>query len=450
MANVLFLSADVVAGSMAGPGIRYWELANALSAYHDVTLAVPNRDLPAPMSCEVVSYAEQPLESLMRGRDVLITQTISPILARLSRRQRTRIALDAYDPALLEVLEHARHLSLEEQRRLAEVQLAQLRLGLRLADMVICASEKQRDLLVGALMLAGRVSADAYRRDPSLRSLLAVVPFGIQDREPQRTGPGFRDRLGIAPTDTVLLWGGGIWNWFDPLTLIRAVAAVSQTRDDIKLVFMGLRHPNDNVPEMAMGARAIALARELNLDGRSVFFNEGWVPYQERQNHLLDASLGVSAHLDHLETRFAFRTRILDYFWAGLPVICTVGDALGELVDRRGLGMTVGYQDVGGWADAIVRLADDERLRGQAVGNVRAVREEYRWSRVAARLREAIDRVLDQPRDANPIGAADLAVGAVTSLAVVRAQLQEKGTRETARWLSRQTRAFVGGGRVRR
>ena len=51
-----------------------------------------------------------------------------------------------------------------------------------------------------------------------------------------------------------------------------------------------------------------------------------------------EADLGVSAHRDHLEARYAHRTRLLDYLWAGLPVVATRGDALAELVDRERLG----------------------------------------------------------------------------------------------------------------
>ena len=47
-----------------------------------------------------------------------------------------------------------------------------------------------------------------------------------------------------------------------------------------------------------------------------MFFNEDWVAYDDRQNYLLEADVGVSTHLDHVETEFSFRTRILDYLWA--------------------------------------------------------------------------------------------------------------------------------------
>ena len=59
-----------------------------------------------------------------------------------------------------------------------------------------------------------------------------------------------------------------------------------------------------------------------------------WVPYDERADFLLDADLGVSTHLEHIETAYSFRTRVLDYWWAGLPVVATDGDTFAP--DRAG------------------------------------------------------------------------------------------------------------------
>ena len=140
----------------------------------------------------------------------------------------------------------------------------------------------------------------------------------------------------------MLLWPGGIWNWFDPLTVIDAVAELARRRDDVRLFFLGLRHPNPHVAGDGSGAAGRRTCRgSSDCADRVVFFNEDWVPYEQRGAYLLEADLGVSAHFDDLESRFAFRTRLLDCFWAGLPVVTTSGDSLGDLVERRGLGRTV-------------------------------------------------------------------------------------------------------------
>ena len=57
---------------------------------------------------------------------------------------------------------------------------------------------------------------------------------------------------------------------------------------------------------------------------------------RKRADWLLEADCAISTHEDHLETRFAFRTRLLDCFWSALPVVCTGGDELADLVEREG------------------------------------------------------------------------------------------------------------------
>ena len=76
-------------------------------------------------------------------------------------------------------------------------------------------------------------------------------------------------------------------------------------------------------------------------------------PTCERIDWLADSAVGVSLHHRHLETEFAFRTRILDYLWAGLPVICSEGDSWSAVVEAHDLGRVVGSGDVVGVARAL-------------------------------------------------------------------------------------------------
>ena len=62
-------------------------------------------------------------------------------------------------------------------------------------------------------------------------------------------------------------------------------------------------------------------------------------------HNLLEADVGVSTHFEHVETAFSYRTRILDYLWAGLPIIATQGDSLSRLVNQHDLGITVPAED---------------------------------------------------------------------------------------------------------
>ena len=124
-----------------------------------------------------------------------------------------------------------------------------------------------------------------------------------------------------------MLWNGGLWPWLDPETAIRAVGALAERRPGVRLVFMGAAQ---QLPAQRTAERAQALAAELGLLDRVVFFNDEWVPYEQRADWLLEADCALSTHEDHLETRFAFRTRVLDCFWARLPIVCTGGDDLAD------------------------------------------------------------------------------------------------------------------------
>jgi hypothetical protein len=145
---------------------------------------------------------------------------------------------------------------------------------------------------------------------------------------------------------------------------------------------MGLRHPNPAVLEMQMAVDARHLADSLGVTNTQVFFNDGWVPYDERQNYLLEADIGVSTHLQHLESAYSFRTRILDYIWAALPIVATEGDALSGLIERETLGITVPAGDVTKLEDALTRVLDDQTLAAACRANLACVRPDYTWSQV--------------------------------------------------------------------
>ena len=131
-------------------------------------------------------------------------------------------------------------------------------------------------------------------------------------------------------------------------------------------------------------------------------FNRGWVPYAERQDYLLEADVGVSAHHDHLEARFSFRTRVLDHVWAGLPSVVSSGDAIGELVRRRGLGEAVAPGDDEAFAAACAALLDDRAHYDEVAGRVGELAPSLRWSAVAEPLVRFCVEHADRPRGAPP------------------------------------------------
>jgi glycosyltransferase involved in cell wall biosynthesis len=237
----------------------------------------------------------------------------------------------------------------------------------------MCASEKQRDLWLGFLLAERQIVPDVYDRDPSLRGRIDVVPFGVPGEPAVRRGPGPR-----RGDEELVLWNGGIWNWLDAPTAIRAVERLSHDRPRVRLVFMG-------ASGAGQAARATAEARALAAPlGERVHFHDAWVPYEDRAGWLLDADCAISTHQDHLETRFAFRTRLLDCIWAGLPIVCTEGDELAERVRRDDLGRAVAAGDVDAAATALADVLD--RGRAAFAPALESARAELAWERAAAPL----------------------------------------------------------------
>jgi glycosyltransferase involved in cell wall biosynthesis len=189
---------------------------------------------------------------------------------------------------------------------------------------------------------------------------------------------------GIGPDDKVVLWGGGVYNWLDPISLLRAVARLSRRVPELRMVFIGMRHPNPDIPAMRVAAELQELSGSLGLTGKHVFFNAGWVPYGQRADFLLDADLAVSTHLDHIETRYSFRSRVLDYLWAGLPMVLTEGDVLAEEISNACLGATVPAGDDRALEDALGQvLADPPPAERFA-----AVAQRHTWDHAARPLLE--------------------------------------------------------------
>jgi glycosyltransferase involved in cell wall biosynthesis len=406
MSRVLVVSQDYVRRAMAGPAIRSFELAHQLHLCgNEVTLATPVSTDIGRQPFPVVTYDDvEPngLRHVAPGQDVVIGMgwvfAHSPVL----RESGASLVADLYDPFHLENLAAMTLDQTPGKFADWEFVLGVLIEQIRVGDFFLCASERQRDLWIGAMSIANRINPATYEQDPSLRRLIDVVPFGLPDAPPARTAsPAMRGVVpGIGHDDFVLFWGGGIYNWFDPLTLIEAVSRVAKRRPEVRLFFLSTGHPNPHIPEMDMVRRARELAAALDMTDRHVFFNEAWVPYERRADWLLESDVGVTTHVDHAETRYSFRTRVLDYFWAGLPIICTAGDSLADLVDREDLGFAVPEQDPAALADAIGQLAGDPEGRLRRAERVREVARGMSWSRAIEPLARFCAR---------PARAADLA-----------------------------------------
>ncbi|MBC7519310.1 MAG: glycosyltransferase [Microbacteriaceae bacterium] len=390
--RILVITGDPIGEKMAGPAIRAFNIAKLLAIEHEVRLISSTRASISSPDFEIAQVSHHRPSSIdehEKWADVIVVQghgiALFPSIANTGKI----LVVDIYDPLHLEQLEQGRHQTMD----LWDAQVADatddLNRQLTLGDFFLCASDRQRSFWLGQLAAVGRVNPYTYAQNNDLDQLIAIAPFGIPAEAPVRTRAALRGVVpGIGADDKIVIWGGGIYNWFDPESLIEAIGELSQRHPDLRLFFMGTQHPNPNVPEMAASVRSRELSDRLGLTGTVVFFNDTWVDFDDRQNYLLDADLGVSTHFQHVETTFSFRTRILDYLWAGLPIVSTAGDSFGDLVAAEKLGAAVPQSDVAALVTAIEVLLYDPAVAAAARTAVARVREQFYWERAMAPLVE--------------------------------------------------------------
>ncbi len=386
--RILILAGAAYGERMSSPGIRAHHMARVLAEQvpgASVTLAVASDSAQGKIEnapCRLVYYTKLTVIREIATHDIIIA-TGFPSYALFFFPWKTFV-LDFFTQYLLEWTEASkddpgftrlrRGAWLSQSRKLLNIQLT-------FADFVLAASERQRDAHLGSMVSLGLVTPRSHTKDPSLRKLIGVAPHGVRPDPLEHTKHVVKGQYaGIKETDKLILWNGGILGWYDPATLISALAKLSRERDDLKLLFLGASYPG--LHNLGLGGRfqeAVALSRELGLYNRSVFFDVGWVPYEEMKNYTLEADLSVCTYFEGLETNFSLRTRFLDVFWAEVPLICTKGDVLAESVEEHRLGLTVKERDVPGLAGAIRRLLDDREFYEECKRNIHAIKHCMTW-----------------------------------------------------------------------
>lgn len=386
--RLLIISHDVIDEKMAGPGMRYLEMGKALSGDLQVTIAVPAETKLVLPEVDLKAYRDdhpEYLKNLVDKCDVLLISSFLAERFPFLSNTNARIVVDFYDPFVLENLHYYFDEPPENQHYLNQQSVEITNKLARIGDFFICGNERQRDYWLGVLTANGRVNPENYRLDPELRSLIDVVGIGHPERPP-KPGNFLRDIHPHVPEEAkIVLWGGGIWNWLDPLTLIRAWPQVLDRIPLARLVFLGSRHPNPQIPGHEMARKAMILAEEIGEKDKSILFID-WISYQDRESLLSEADIGVTLHPIHVETRYSIRTRMMDYFWAKLPVIVTEGDITSEWVQEYQLGEVVPPFDPDAVARAMVSiLGRSKDSWAPAFDNFQEI---MTWKNVVAPLRK--------------------------------------------------------------
>jgi hypothetical protein len=87
----------------------------------------------------------------------------------------------------------------------------------------------------------------------------------------------------------------------------------------------------------------------------------------------------------HVETRYSIRTRVLDYLWAGLPVLVSDGDITSVWVRQYQIGAVVPPLDVNAIAEALISILNQPKKAWQPA--FAPLAQIFAWSRVVEPLK---------------------------------------------------------------
>jgi hypothetical protein len=301
----------------------------------------------------------------------------------LSQRDDLPLVVDLYDPFLVENLHYHRDLGLTPFSTDHDTWRLQMGRG----DFFLCSSEEQRLYYLGWLSALGRVNPLSLEDDPKLRRLIVELPFGV----PEAELPAKPERADVLPgvdIDAPVLYFGGIYDWYDPLTVLDAMPALLERDPRTVLVFV--EHPHPDLTPLTVAGRIRREAERRGWLGSSVRF-EQWRPYDRRFEVAQAADVAVVTHRAGLETDLSLRTRLVDLLWLGLPTVVTEGGTMARVVAESGAGEVVPEGAPAAVAAAVATLLDNPQQRESAADAGRKWAADRRWSLVAKPLLEFAD-----------------------------------------------------------
>lgn len=380
--RIALVSSEPIRPRMAGIGIRYFELARRL-AERGLGVRLVSPAEPGEMEIpgvEVRRFERGKLAEILDGCSAAVAQgqLANDVVLELPRLP---VAIDLYDPWLVENLSYAETLGLDPYRNDHATWVLQMSRG----DFFLCSSEEQRTFYLGFLAALGRVNPERLERDPDLETLIAPVPFGVPDELPPHR-PVLPPR---EPGERRLLFGG-LYDWYDPWTLLDALQRLEIPDWTLLLI----RNPNaEGTPQRLLG-QVEARCRQLGWWGSRVKTLD-WVPAERRYDLLRDVDLLVAPHRPSLETRLSLRTRFLDALAAGCPVITSEGGTMSRLLREHRAGWVALPGDAGALAGLLREvLTADERTLSEYRQGARELLRAFTWDRAL----EPLLRFCREPR----------------------------------------------------
>ena len=248
------------------------------------------------------------------------------------------------------------------------------RLAYRRATHIVALSPGMKDGIVAAGVPAEKVTVIPNASDVELF------------RVPPEVGTKFRVEQGDLGRRPWVVYTGtfGRVNRVD--WAVRLAGCVARLAPEVAFLFYGAGSEKE---------RTRALARELGLLDRSVFFHDP-LPRVELPRVLAAATVLSSFAQDLPVMRTNSANKFFDAFAAGKPVVINYGGWQAELLERAGAGLALPYHDVEGAARRLVTaLRDADWLTRAGEASARLGDTEFNRVRLAGKLEEVLQRAVD-------------------------------------------------------
>ncbi len=351
--------------------IRTWHVAEALAADgHEVTLVAcrtPDSYLDGAARAPVLRFGAERLIAYSATSEVLEQ---SDFLQRMCDRTHPEaiVSVHAYSGWLASRLDTEAPLwadltpcaTSEAQARVSPQDRAAAmartweweRAALARADSASVVSERQGYAVLGELAAIGRMGDSA-----TTQGFLHHIPCAIESAPYRHDRRVLRGRA-VGEDDFVILWSGGYDAGCDVETLFDGVAAAMRQEPRVKFVSIGGARPGEDDDTYY---RFRCRAEESDLASRFTFL--GWVLPGEVPSYYFESDVGIVIERDSPDLRFGCRYRLLDMMRAGMPVVCTQGSEISEVIREQHLGLTPAPGSAEEVTEAILSLARDESLR---------------------------------------------------------------------------------------
>ena len=257
--------------------------------------------------------------------------------------------------------------------------------ALRRGDILLCANEAQKKFYTGVMAQVGRINPITYGDE----DLIQIVPYGI-----------YREKA-VAKNDPVsklvknkkafkLLWFGGIYPWFDLTNLLEAVKNANKTTP-IELIMVGVKNPFNQHPDFIKRYEEVMdYIKNNNMD--EIVHITDWVKFEDRAEWYLGSDAVVLINNIGMENTLAWRTRLVDYVWADLPIVTNGGDPMSDILEANKAVYILPDLDAKTIEKEIIKISKDKETLKQVSANLSKVRRLFYWDKVTENLSKLISK----------------------------------------------------------